>query len=798
MRRLIIRERQARVLATKDCSLCGLCNDSVSNSGVKRCELKGTGPIDANIMFVWEAPGSDELEQNEFFVGSAGNFLTDMMEVAEVDRKTVRIENIVRCRPPNNRDPKPTEIRACLPFLVEQIKIIKPTVIITLGSIAFSALTGLSGIMKWSGRKLYSRKYQCWLLPALHPSYFIRSGGAFTAEGELRYEVERFIKTIELAKKIQYKAQRASVIEKHFVTSQAEANKVFTNCCQSKVFAFDFETHLDGSPRGLGLCWEPNKAYYIPELFFQDDILFHFFKDAEKATKVAHHIAFDRPVARSVGAEVGDNVFCTMLAHHLIDENISHGLKEIEWEYIDKGGRADFLKPHYGKPSWELIPEKIIGDYCCEDVESTFLLYFKFKKLMIEEGVDYVFDNITMPATRVVEHIEYVGAPVDEIALKKLQTKCEEVEELCETRIWTIAKKEFNINSGKQLGDVLYLDLNLPKIKNNIDEKNWQTGKGNWKTDEETLKALQKWDTHGIIEQLLDIKAQRKLISTYINGTKKRMRDGRLYHRFLQHGTVTGRFASGFHTFPKDPDVRAIIGAPLGRSLVDLDGDQMELRIGASLSGDKKMIEVFQRGDDIHAWVASFLFNCKLEDVTDKQRDIAKGFDFGVFFGRGINSIKDEFKVSDAQAHKWYDMFFELLSGLLEWIENQKIFVKENKFVVNSFGRKRRLSLIDHDVSDFQAEAERQAVNTPVQGTASDCVIIALRRIYDRIVREHLDAVIFATVHDSIMVECNNDIAAYVGQMMKEEFEKPYPFIKVPIVASINIEKNWYEHARKK
>ena len=793
-RRLVIQEIVENLA---ECSLCDLCKESVSNRGTRRCNLQGSGPRDAKIMFVGRDPGSDEIEQGKFFVGDAGKFWTDMMEVAELDRETVRIENIVRCRPPGNRDPKPKEIKACLPFLIEEIKAIKPTVIVVFGSVALSALTGLSGITKWAGRKLYSRKYQCWVLPAIHPSALIRSGGAFTAEGELRYDVKRFIDTLELAKKIQYRAQRASVVEKHFVSSQVEANEVFRCCAQSKVFALDFETHLDDSPRGLGLCWELNKAYYIPEPLFRDDTLFNFFKEASKAVKVAHNITFDRPVARSIGAEVGENVFCTMLAHHLIDENIFHGLKDIEWEFADKGGRADFLKPHYGKPSWELIPEDIIGDYCCDDVESTFQLYFIFSKLMKEEGVDYVFDNVTMPATRVIEHIEHVGAPVDESALTRLQTKCEEMEQLCETRIWTIAKKEFNINSGKQLGEVLYVELNIPNIKTAIDEEKWQTGKGNWKTDEESLKVLRKQDRFGIIKHILTIKAQRKLISTYINGTRKRMKDGRLFYRFLQHGTVTGRLSSGFHTFPKDPDVRAIIGAPPGRSLVDLDGDQMELRIGASLSGDKKMIEIFQRGEDIHAWVATYLFNCSLEEVTSEMRDVAKGFDFGVFYGRGIQSIRDEFAVSDAQANQWYDSFFELFSGLLEWIEAQKAFVRENKFVRNPCGRKRRLLQIDHDFGDLQAEAERQAVNAPVQSGASDCTVTALRRIYDRIMRENLDAVLFGTVHDSIMAECDSKIDQYVGHMMKDEFEKPYPFIKVPMAASINIEKSWYEHARK-
>ena len=141
------RERKARTVV-EECSLCDLCKQSVSNSGTRRCKLQGSGPRDAKIMFCGEAPGSDELEQGEFFVGSAGKFLTDMMEVAELDRSTVCIENIVRCRPPNNRDPKPKEIKACLPFLVEEIKDIKPTVIVALGSIAFTALTGRSGIMK--------------------------------------------------------------------------------------------------------------------------------------------------------------------------------------------------------------------------------------------------------------------------------------------------------------------------------------------------------------------------------------------------------------------------------------------------------------------------------------------------------------------------------------------------------------------------------------------------------------------------------------------------------------------------
>lgn len=774
----------------RECN-CALCEDSVSNSGVRRCKIEGTGPKIAKVMIVGQCPGSDEVEQGAPFVGRAGELLNDMLREALIPREELYFTNVVKCRPSViagtrrvDRDPKPQEINACLPMLIDEIRTIRPAVIVSVGNIPMRVLTGISGVMMWQTCVMFHRLFQCWIVPMIHPSALLRWGATQGLDFDLS--------VIALSTAWEYRDRRVRItrVIRHFVQDASEAEEIVVQCVQHDAFAFDFETYLNGSLRGLGLCWRFCEAYYIPAKFLTSALVSRLARDGRDSMKIAHNVAFDRSVARwTCGVELGPKVFDTMIAHHLLEEEMPYGLKDLEWLYTDKGGRADLIKPHYGKPTWDRLPEDVVGEYCCDDVESTFRLYHRFKKELAREGLEYLFENVSMPTTRVVEELEHNGVPIDESAMTAVTDRCLELEELSVTRVRKIAG-DFNVNSGQQLGDILYVKLKLP-------EQHTKTKR--WKTDGETLKKLKPLDRSGIIDEILNIKKQRKILSTYIKGTRKRMRNGRAYYSFLQPGTVTGRLSSAFHTFPRNAAIRRIIGAPSGRKLIDADFDQIELRIGASLSGDPEMIRVFREGGDIHNEVACTLYGLEPGSEVDvEQRNTAKGFDFGVFFGRGASSVADEMGVSLQKAQEWIDRFARRFAVLWQWIDQQHVFVREHLYVRNLYGRRRQLKHAINPDTNMQAEAERQAVNAPIQGGANDIACIAWERIRERVQREKLDAKLCGIVHDEILVETDDASAEYVALLMKEEMEKPYPRLLVPMTADVHIVQNWYEHKASK
>ncbi len=785
-----------------NCEICGLGETSVSDSGVRRKKVVSVHSKDVRIMLIAESPGSVEIERNELLVGPAGQLSDRILEDGNLPRGDVFVANILKCRPLNDRDPKPKEIKACFPFLLEEIRKVKPIVIMPLGSPALKAITGLTSIERWAGKRLYSRIYNCWIIPMIHPSAILRRKHQ-TFDSILEWDMLDYkisVKAVKAAKKSQHAMRRILKVDKRLVASKEEAAMYCRLCKQAKAFAFDFETYFEFSEymkkgltnfpgdkiaKGLGLCRQPGFAVYIPEEFLDKQMLMDLF--SSENIKIAHNFKFDQDVAAELGIEIKGKRFDTMLAHHLIDENLPHGLDDLEWVYLDKGGRLNVADEYYDTPYWDSISQEIMCDYCCDDCESAFLLFERFQKILKEQQLDYVFENISMPLIDVVSSMEKNGVYIDQEKTQRLSDCCTEIAELEQTVVHNAAGGEFNINSGQQLGNVLYKKLRLPAKK---------TPKGNWKTDADTLENLIPFDKSNIINHVLAYKKQKKILSTYCNRIKRMLKDsgdGRAHFKYVQHGTVTGRLSSGFHQFPRDKMIRAQIAAPLGRKLISTDFEQIELRIGALMSGDKELLRAFETGEDIHRFIAAQIYECSLDEVTDEMRTNAKRFDFSVFYGAGVGLIVEYFGVSLEKAQKLYDAFFNRFRRVKEWAQEQYDFVSEMKFVVDIFGRRRRLPAIDSENEGFRAEAERQSINSPVQGGASDCACIALIRLYDRIKREELDAKIIAFIHDEIILEVDDSISDYCCKLVKEECERPIPQIDVPLKVDINVVQNWWD-----
>ena len=416
-----------------------------------------------------------------------------------------------------------------------------------------------------------------------------------------------------------------------------------------------------------------------------------------------------------------------------------------------------------------------------------------------KRGVYGVYEEIEKPLMSVLKEINATGVKLDTQYLKKLSHKLHKELTQLETNIWKQAGVEFNINSPKQMGEVLYDTLGL-KPKNAK-----KTASGQRSTRESELEKM-KGD-HPIIEEILRYRELQKLLSTYIDNLPEMVgKDGRLRTTFLQSGTSTGRMAS------KDPNLqnipirseegRAIRGAFVadeGARLVAIDYSQIELRIAAILSGDEKLVEIFKNGEDVHAGVASRVFNVPQEEVTGNMRRKAKVINFGILYGMGVNALRQNLgeEATREEAQEFLNAYFNTFTRLAEYLEETKAFAREHGYTETMFGRQRQFPGINSGAPFIRAAAERMAINAPVQGTAADIMRIAMVEVFNLLKKKYKnDAKILLQVHDELVFEIKEDLIDKSVPEIKKIMENIFKETKkedrgVPLLAEVKIGNDW-------
>jgi DNA polymerase-1 len=415
-----------------------------------------------------------------------------------------------------------------------------------------------------------------------------------------------------------------------------------------------------------------------------------------------------------------------------------------------------------------------------------------------KEGLEGVFENIEKPIISLVEKMGEVGVLLDTAYLKKLSTEYHKELERYEKQIWEYAGHTFNINSPKQLGEVLFDELGL-KPKN---QKKTTTGQRS--TRESELEKLK--GEHPIIESILEYREIQKLVSTYIDTLQHQVgKDKRLHPEFLQAGTTTGRMASqnpNVQNIPIKSDrgkvIRNAFIAEKGYTLVALDYSQIELRLAAILSEDIKLIETFKKGEDIHARVASEMFAVAQDEVTSEMRRKAKIINFGILYGMGTNALSKGLGVSRGEAQKYLTEYFNRFSGLREYIESTKGGVRKIGYTETLFGRRRKLPGIVSKVPYVRAEAERMAINAPIQGTQADMIKIAMAEVDTLLQKKKIqkDARLVLQIHDELVYEIKDELVEsivpeiekiMVGTLSEEKTHG------VPIVVDVAVGENFGE-----
>lgn len=440
----------------------------------------------------------------------------------------------------------------------------------------------------------------------------------------------------------------------------------------------------------------------------------------------------------------------------------------------------------------DYAPERISVRYARRELsgaEAVFALYPTLDAKMKELGMEKLYYDIELPLCRVLSEMEESGFYVDRKALYDFGESLNAGINALQESIWSHAGHEFNINSPKQLGAVLFEELMLPYGKKT------KTG---WSTNADVLEKLQ--DKHPIVKEVLDYRMLTKLKSTYAEGLLKVIsQDGRIHTSFQMTVTATGRLSSTEPNLQNIP-VRKELGAQIrnmfvaapGMMLVDADYSQIELRLLAHISGDQAMKEAFLSGEDFHTVTASKVFGVPVEQVTPTLRSRAKAVNFGIVYGISAFSLAQDIGVYTNEAKAYMDAYLERYHGVRDYMKNIVESAKEKGYVSTIYGRRRYLPELKSSNFNMRSFGERVALNMPVQGTAADIIKLAMVNVHRRLKETGLKARLILQVHDELIVECPGEEAEQVRDILTEEMENA-AHLSVPLVAEAHIGHSWAE-----
>ncbi|MBQ7383575.1 MAG: DNA polymerase I, partial [Clostridia bacterium] len=470
----------------------------------------------------------------------------------------------------------------------------------------------------------------------------------------------------------------------------------------------------------------------------------------------------------SRGIEYSSCYFDVMLSAYVLNSNrISYGLAEIYLEYE--------------------------GTSLTENINPAVAIYSLYETMLPkikDEGTEHLLFDIEMPLSSVLADMETVGVKIDTAGIAQYRDELSEVVELLKERIYCSAGEEFNIDSHKQLGDVLFNKLGLPALKKN------KTG---YSTDAEVLNKLK--GKHDIIDDILDYRQITKLISTYTDALINLAdENGRIHTVLNQTGTATGRLSSAEPNLQNIP-VRTELGRRFRKYfipknedyvIVDADYSQIELRLLADISEDETMISAFVSGEDIHTSTAARVFGVPTESVTPELRKRAKAVNFGIVYGIGEYSLSEDLGISRVQAKQYIESYLDGFPKVNRYLEDIKKQAKLDGYVSTLFGRRRYIPEINASNKNLQHFGERVAMNSPIQGTAADIIKIAMINTSKRLLESGIDAKLILQVHDELLLEAHKNCADEAMKILVSEMEGAVK-LKVPLDVEAHIGSNWFE-----
>lgn len=609
--------------------------------------------------------------------------------------------------------------------------------------------------------------------------------------------IERFgfyeLKSL-LMKLKNYESETPEKVVKTYVCKVEEADAIINAIEKSKGFVFKcltdtawHETHLKGFA-----FFNVEGSYYVLE----DINTLKRFKDVfenEAIEKWGFDLKKEYLMLKHMGIEVNGATFDAMIAAYVLDPSQkSYSLMDLSLKYLDKNISAEEeIKGKGAKAlNWDVVDKTQVIQYGCSLVETIDQLKNPLLKKLEEVASYNLFEKVEMPLIQVLADIEYRGFKVDLDELEALDAKITDQITEIESTIYRLAGKTFNINSPKQLGEVLFEDLGLTPLKKT------KTG---YSTGHDVLEKMM--NDHAIIEEIIEYRTYTKLKSTYIDGLRTvLMPDTQRVHTSLnQTVAATGRLSSTEPNLQNIPirlpygrKIRKFFVADEGCTLLSADYSQIELRVLAHLSQDPTLVNAFKNNVDIHALTASEVFDVSVDEVTSSQRSHAKEVNFGIVYGMGDFGLSESLGITRKEAKRYIEEYFKTYPRVQDFMNEIIEKCKQDHYVETILGRKRFVPEIDHKNFMMRSAAERVARNTPIQGSAADIIKIAMIKVYEALKASPYDSKMILQVHDELILNVPISELEAVSTLLKECMESALDML-VPLKVDVNSGRSWYD-----
>ncbi len=589
------------------------------------------------------------------------------------------------------------------------------------------------------------------------------------------------------------------------ITTQIELASLCVQLENAEFFAMDTETDgldpLRSSLVGISFCTKEGQAFYVPcghktnqSQLSCDEIIATLkpLLEDEVPKKVLHHAKFDALVLSTVGITLRGFFLDTYVAAQLVTQDwqrsslkslstffFSEDMLNFE-EMVKKNGHTDFSE----------VPIDIATIYAATDAHQTFKLITVMQEKLREQELESVYYDIENPLIEVLVAMERMGILCDTNVLEKLNKAItHEIAKIEEKINELLDNKEINLNSPRQIEELLFVNLQLPTQK--------KSSKGRYSTDHEVLKVLAK--IHPVPGMIIKHRELSKLKNTYLDALPNYInpKTGRIHTTFSQVKTATGRLSSlnpNLQNIPSDGltkgNVRAAFKADAGYQFISADYSQIELRVLAHLSQDEHLVNSFLQGHDIHAETSARLFDVELEDVTHEQRQLGKRINFSILYGLTPYGLSKDLGISLKDAKKYIEKYFEQYQGVSVWMDSIIDFAKEHGYVKTVWGRRRYVPGIYEQNKTLYEQARRISINTVAQGTAADLVKLGMIAVYNAFRQEDVDAHILLQIHDELLVRVKKEDAQKTEARIKRILESIVDW-SVPFVVQTRIGDNW-------
>ncbi len=591
----------------------------------------------------------------------------------------------------------------------------------------------------------------------------------------------------------------------HFASTQGEREELIALLSGQKEFCFDTETgSLDPYNTdlvGIAFCFEAHHAWYVPFPEGRQEAagLLKEFSEVfgnDRIRKVGQNLKFDLLVLAGYGIRVRGEIFDTMIAHYLLQPELRHNMDFLAEVYLDYSPvpiEELIGRKGKGQRSMRSVEPEKIKEYAAEDADITWQLKGILEKELEKEGLTKLASEMEMPLVRVLAEMEAAGVALNTESLKTISGELSHDLRQIEGEIFNLAGIEFNLSSPRQLGEVLFKKM---KIVDNAKK----TKTKQYSTNEEVLDKIR--DKHPIIPKILEYRGLKKLLSTYVDALPKLInpRTSRIHTSFNQAVTSTGRLSSTNPNLQNIPireergrEIRkAFISRDEGHSLLAADYSQIELRLMAHMSSDKGMIDAFANNEDIHASTASKIFSVKKEDVTREMRAKAKTANFGIIYGISAFGLSQRLSIPREEAKQLIDGYFRSYPAVKEYMDSCISQARERGYVETIKGRKRQLPDINSRNSLVRGNAERNAINAPIQGSAADIIKLAMVRISEEFERLNMQTKMVLQVHDELVFDVYKPELETVRELVTVAMQSVVS-LSVPLTVDSGTGSNWLE-----